>query len=139
MVCDIYRLFFKGDLNYLFYNKNEVYGCFQSSHKMIETQGNAKLHVLRSDNGREHLDKNCQEYLTKNGIVSQLICVNKPQQIGIAESKITSLRSGSIIDLYDKDFQKYWGDSILTTSHLINQMPISVLGFKVMFPCFHPQ
>lgn len=55
---------------YLLHNKNEVYSCFQSFHKMIETQFDGKIRVRR-ENVREYIDKNFQEYLTKNGIVSQ--------------------------------------------------------------------
>lgn len=50
---------------YLLYNKNEVYGCFLSFHKMIETQFDAKIRVLQSDNGKEYIYKKFQEYLTK--------------------------------------------------------------------------
>lgn len=38
--------------------------------KMIETQFDGKIRVRR-ENVREYIDKNFQEYLTKNGIVSQ--------------------------------------------------------------------
>lgn len=67
---------------------------------MIETQVDAKTRVLQSDHGRGHIDENFQEYLIKKGIVSQLTCVNTPQQDGIAERKKSLLiRSGSIIDI----------------------------------------
>ena len=43
--------------------KNEVNLLFQNFHKMIETQYNAKVRVLRSDNGGEYQSSNLQKYL----------------------------------------------------------------------------
>ena len=49
--------------------KNEVNLLFQKIHKMIETQYNAKVRVLRSNNGGEYQSSNIQKYLEKHGII----------------------------------------------------------------------
>ena len=43
---------------YLLKAKNEVFSCFQSFHKMVRTQFDANIKVLRSDNGTEYIDGN---------------------------------------------------------------------------------
>ncbi|RVX07045.1 Retrovirus-related Pol polyprotein from transposon RE1 [Vitis vinifera] len=54
---------------------------------MIETQYNAKVRVLRSDNGGEYQSSDLQKYLKEQGIIHQTTCSNTPQQNGVAERK----------------------------------------------------
>ena len=72
---------------YLMKSKYEV-NLFQNFHKMIETQYNAKVRVLRSDNGGEYQSFDLQKYLEGHGIIHQTTCSNTPQQNGVAEQKI---------------------------------------------------
>ena len=67
--------------------KDEVNLLFQKFHKMIETQYNAKVRVLRSDNGGEYQSSDLQKYLEEHGIIYQTTCSNTPQQNGVAEWK----------------------------------------------------
>ena len=67
--------------------KNEVNLLFQKIHKMIETQYNAKVWVLHSDNGGEYQSSDLQNYLEEHGIIHQTTCSNTPQQNGVAERK----------------------------------------------------
>ena len=67
--------------------KDEVNLLFQKFHKMIETQYNAKVRVLRSDNGGEYQSSDLQKYLEEHGIIHQTTCSNTPQQNGVAEWK----------------------------------------------------
>ncbi|RVW98129.1 Retrovirus-related Pol polyprotein from transposon TNT 1-94 [Vitis vinifera] len=67
--------------------KDEVNLLFQNFHKMIETQYNAKVRVLRSDNGGEYQSSDLQKYLEGHGIIHQTTCSNTPQQNGVAERK----------------------------------------------------
>ncbi|KAJ9682154.1 hypothetical protein PVL29_018172 [Vitis rotundifolia] len=67
--------------------KDEVNFLFQNFHKMIETQYNAKVRVLRSDNGGEYQNSDLQKYLEGHGIIHQTTYSNTPQQNGVAETK----------------------------------------------------
>ena len=49
--------------------KDEVNLLFQKFHKMIETQYNAKVRVLRSDNDGEYYSSDLQKYLEEHGII----------------------------------------------------------------------
>ncbi|KAJ9672633.1 hypothetical protein PVL29_026026 [Vitis rotundifolia] len=67
--------------------KDEVNLLFQKFHKMIKTQYNAKVRVLRSDNGGEYQSSDLQKYLEGHGIIHQTTCSNTPQQNGVAKRK----------------------------------------------------
>ncbi|RVW94721.1 Retrovirus-related Pol polyprotein from transposon TNT 1-94 [Vitis vinifera] len=67
--------------------KDEVDLLFQNFHKMIDTQYNAKVRVLRSDNGGEYQSYDLQKYLEGHDIIHQTTCSNTPQQNGVAERK----------------------------------------------------
>ena len=58
--------------------KDEVNFVFQNFHKMIETQYNAKVQVLRSDNGGEYQNSDLQKYLEGHGIIHQTTYSNTP-------------------------------------------------------------
>jgi transposase InsO family protein len=68
-------------------SKGEVNLLFQKFHKMIETQYNAQIQVLRSDNGGEYQSSEHQQYLETYGIINQTTCSNTPQQNGVVERK----------------------------------------------------
>ncbi|RVW97617.1 Retrovirus-related Pol polyprotein from transposon TNT 1-94 [Vitis vinifera] len=81
--------------------KDEVNFLFQKFHKMIETQYNAKVRVLHSDNGGEYQSSDLQKYLEGHGIIHQTTCSNTPQQNGVAERKNWHLLEGE----YHKEIQ----------------------------------
>ncbi|KAJ9671110.1 hypothetical protein PVL29_027210 [Vitis rotundifolia] len=66
--------------------KDEVNLLFQKF-KMIETQYNAKVQVLHSDNDGEYQSSDLQKYLEGHGIIHQTTCSNTPQRNGVAEQK----------------------------------------------------
>ena len=48
---------------------------------------NAKVQVLRSNNGREYQSSDLQKYLEGHDIIHQTTCLNTPQQNGVAKWK----------------------------------------------------
>jgi hypothetical protein len=58
--------------------KSEEYSCFQKNYKIVCTQFNTKVQVLRSDNGTKYIDNTFQSYFDDHGIVHQTSCVNTP-------------------------------------------------------------
>ncbi|RVX13195.1 hypothetical protein CK203_018029 [Vitis vinifera] len=52
---------------------------------VIETQYNAKVRVLRSDNGGEYQSSDLQKYLEGYDTIHQTTCFNTPQQNGVGE------------------------------------------------------
>jgi transposase InsO family protein len=56
-------------------------------YKMVETQFEKKVKVLRSDNDTEYTNRTMQNFLQNNDIVHQTTCVSTPEQNGVAERK----------------------------------------------------
>ncbi|RVX12128.1 Retrovirus-related Pol polyprotein from transposon RE1 [Vitis vinifera] len=84
--------------------KDEVNLLFQNFHKVIETQYNAKVRVLCSDNGGEYQSSDFQKYLEGHDIIHQTTCSNTPQQNG--------------------------GEAITSAAYLINRVPSSSINFQ---------
>ncbi|RVW62390.1 Retrovirus-related Pol polyprotein from transposon TNT 1-94 [Vitis vinifera] len=98
---------------------------------MIETQYNAKVWVLRSDNGGEYQSSDLQKYLEGHGIIHQTTCSNTPQQNGVAERKnrhLLEVVRASLIAA--KTPISYWGEAITSAAYLINRVPSSSINFQ---------
>ncbi|XP_070049765.1 uncharacterized protein [Nicotiana tomentosiformis] len=98
-------------------------------------QFNVKIRMIRSDNALE-LGKGTQEvaFLASEGILHQLSCVATPQQNRIVERKhrhLLEIARGLMFQ--SKLHMSYWGESILTATHLINRMSSSVLKGKTLY------
>ena len=111
--------------------KDEVNLLFQNFHKMIETQYNAKVRVLRSDNGGEYQSSDLQKYLEGHGIIHQTTCSNTPQQNGVVERKnryLLEVVRTSLIAA--KTPISYWGEAITSAVYLINRVLSSSINFQ---------
>ncbi|WJZ94687.1 hypothetical protein VitviT2T_013525 [Vitis vinifera] len=98
---------------------------------MIETQYNAKVRVLRSDNGGEYQSSDLQKYLEGHDIIHQTTYSNTPQQNGVAEQKnghlLEVVRASLIVA---KTPISYWGKAITSIAYLINRVPSSSINFQ---------
>ena len=111
--------------------KDEVNLLFQKFHKMIETQYNAKVLVLRSDNSGEYQSSDLQMYLEGHNIIHQTTCSNTPQQNGVAERKNRHLLEVVYASLIAaKILISYWGETITSVAYLINRVPFSSIKFQ---------
>ena len=72
---------------YMMKHKSEVLRCFQDFHRMVATQFDSKVRILRTDNGAEYVNKEFAAYLSEEGILHQTICPGTPPQNGVAERK----------------------------------------------------
>lgn len=68
-------------------NKSQVFSCFKRFHKMVHTQFDAKVQILKNDNSTECMDGLFQSYLAERGIIHQTSCMNIPNQSGVTEHK----------------------------------------------------
>uniref|UniRef100_A0A034WSQ9 Retrovirus-related Pol polyprotein from transposon TNT 1-94 n=1 Tax=Bactrocera dorsalis TaxID=27457 RepID=A0A034WSQ9_BACDO len=66
-------------------SKDEVFENFVTFKKMVECQIGRKIKVLRSDNGREYINKRFDDFLKQQGVTRQLTVPYIPQQYGVAE------------------------------------------------------
>ena len=67
--------------------KSEANQIFKTFNTMIQTQFQAKIQILKSDNAKEYFNSILNDYLLSHGIVHQSSYVNTPQENGIAERK----------------------------------------------------
>ncbi|XP_010260889.1 PREDICTED: uncharacterized protein LOC104599848 [Nelumbo nucifera] len=110
---------------------NEICFQLQSFFKLVKTQFSTVIKSVRSDNGTEFLSQECHSFFTDLGVLHQKSCVYTPQQNGVVERKHRHLLQLAQVLIFQVDLRiKFWGDALLTTTHLINKLPSVVLSWK---------
>ncbi|KAJ7961715.1 Retrovirus-related Pol polyprotein from transposon TNT 1-94 [Quillaja saponaria] len=89
---------------YLLRAKNEVFTCFQMFHKLVCTQFDCKVKILRSDNGTEYTEAERKNRHLLEVARSLMFTMNVPKA--------------------------YWGDAVLSAAYLINRMSLRTLDFN---------
>ena len=111
---------------YLLKEKFETTNVFQTFHRMIQNQFQAKLLVFRTNNGGDIFASTLG-----NRIVHQTSYVDTPQQNGIAKRRNKHLLDIAWALSFTMGVPKYlWGEAIQTVCYLVNRMPTKVLNFK---------
>ncbi|KAL2225521.1 UNVERIFIED_CONTAM: Retrovirus-related Pol polyprotein from transposon RE1 [Sesamum indicum] len=108
---------------------------------MVETQFGVKIKVLRSDNGSEFVNLNCQNLHQRLGIIHQTSCIYTPKQNGRAESKHRHLLNVARALLFKASLPlKFWGNYILAATYIINRTPTDILGWSTPYQALnrHP-
>lgn len=98
---------------------------------MIQTQFNAFIKIVRSDNGGKYLSSSLSTFLHDHGIIHQTTCVDTPQKNGAAKQRnrhLLEVTWSLMIDMHGP--KSNWGDALLATTYLINRMPSCVTDFK---------
>jgi hypothetical protein len=118
---------------YLTKTKSEVFSYFQSFQKMICTQFDAKVKILRTDNGTEYMEGGFRAYLDSHGILHQTSCVYTGEQNGVVERKNRHLLEVTRSLLLTMNLPKpYGGDAVLAAAYLINRRPLKTLNFRAL-------
>ena len=68
-------------------SKSEVNLLFQNFHKMVCSQYNAQVPVLRGDNGGEYLSFELKRYLKAHGTIIKLLVPIHPNRMGCGAEK----------------------------------------------------
>ena len=98
---------------------------------MVQNQFGVKIKGLRSDNAKDYFNHFLSSYFQKEGIIHESSCVNTPQQNGVAERKNGHLLAVTRALLFQQHVPKsYWGEAVLTSTHIINRLPSTTLGLK---------
>ena len=71
--------------------KSEAFEKFKKFRAEVENQLGKHIKAIQSDRGGEYLLRDFKDYLTQNGIVSQLTAPRTPQQNGVAEKRNRTL------------------------------------------------
>ncbi|KAL0386160.1 UNVERIFIED_CONTAM: Copia protein [Sesamum radiatum] len=119
---------------YLMHHKSQTLQILSNFFPKIHTQFDTKVQAIRTDNGSEFLSLPCQELFQKHGILHQKTCFYTPQQNGVVERKHRHLLQVARALMFESYLPRhFWGESILTATHIINRLPSVTLGWKSPF------
>ena len=116
-------------VSYIFLLKHKFNVSFvlPNFHNMIKNQFGVTIKGFWSDNARDDFNQVLAPYFQHEGIIHELSCVNTSQQNGIVERKNDHLLDTTRTFLFQKHVPKsYWGEVVLTITHLTNQLPSRV-------------
>ncbi|KAL0641314.1 hypothetical protein Bca4012_102595 [Brassica carinata] len=112
----------------LIQTKDRVLEAFKNFQNYVTNHYNAKIKILRSDNGGEYISNAFKSHLAKHGIVHQTSCPYTPQQNGVAERKNRHLMEVARSMMFHANVPKrFWGDAVQTACYLINRVPTKIL------------
>jgi transposase InsO family protein len=118
-LLDVYTHF---TVIYLLKNKYEVTDTIKEYAERVEAKWNLKIAKLRSDNGREYLNNNMQEWCKRKEIEMNLTVPYTPQLNGKAE-RLNHTLMEKIRALIGKSALKkeMWGEAAYTAAYLLNR------------------
>ncbi|KAL0458745.1 UNVERIFIED_CONTAM: Copia protein, partial [Sesamum latifolium] len=109
---------------FLLHPKSHAIPTMSSFLTKVSTQFEAKVRVIRTDNGSEFLSLSFQTLLQTHGIEHHKTCTYTPQQNGVVERKHRHLLQVARALMFESDLPRdFWADSILTATHIINKLP----------------
>lgn len=119
---------------YLIRSKDEVLEKLREFVKLMQNKFHKKPKVLRSDRGKEYVNKAVKDFLKKEGIEMQLTAPYSSQQNGVAERKNRYLIEMTRCLLIDANLPNtYWGEAIITANFLENLSPTKGNGNKIPY------
>jgi len=119
---------------YLIKHKSEVLKCFQNFSSLIENQYDARVKVLRTDNGTEYVNNEFGNFLSAKGILHQITCPDTPPQNRVAERKNRHILEVARSLMYTMNVPKFlWSEAVMTAVYLINRTPSRLLGWKTPY------
>lgn len=115
---------------YLLKQKSKVNHVVPQFLCMVKNQFDMIIKRIWSDNVKDYFSHNLNSLCQNEGIIHESSCFKTPQQNDIAErKKQTFVKPNTCYDI-SKVPKKYWGETILTASYLINHLSSCFLASK---------
>ncbi|UYV70680.1 K02A2.6-like, partial [Cordylochernes scorpioides] len=109
---------------YLLKGKDEVYEKIKDYVISAHTEFGKNIQTIRTDNGREYVNRQVEDFLNQSGIKHQLTVPYSPAQNGVAERKNRSLMEMTRCMLFDSGLpQSLWAEAVTTANYLHNRIP----------------
>ncbi|KAL2905680.1 Retrovirus-related Pol polyprotein from transposon RE1 [Bienertia sinuspersici] len=110
--------------------KSDVSQIFAQFVNFVATQFHASVKAVKTDNAKELCEGSIKHFYLDKGIEHFKSCNHTPQQNGVVERKHRHLLETSrALYFQSKLTNQFWDVCVLTAAHIINRMPLSVLGF----------
>lgn len=111
-------------------DKTQCSAILKNFFKIVNTQFGTQVKTIRIDNGTEFFSNKCTELATYLGIIHQRSSPYTPQQNSVIERKYRHLLKTARATRFQAGFpKKFWVESVLTTTYVINRMPMQQLGW----------
>lgn len=108
-----------------------MFTTFQAFVKYVTNHFHANIKIIRTDNDTEFFNHQFSHFLSSLEIQHQSSCPYTPQQNARVERKHKHLLEMTRSLRFQSGLlAKYWGECLLTATHLINLLPTPVLQFK---------
>ncbi|KAL2240968.1 UNVERIFIED_CONTAM: Retrovirus-related Pol polyprotein from transposon RE1 [Sesamum indicum] len=118
--------FSRATWTFLMRHKSQTFVTLTTFFAQILTQFSCKIKSVRTDNGSEF------------GVLHKKSCTYTPQQNGVVERKHRHLLEVARALMFQSHLPNiFWGDSILTATHIINKLPTPTLNWKSPFEVLH--
>lgn len=112
-------------------DKSEVAEIFEEFRSRMERQTSKKIRTLRSDNGREYVNRAMDQNLRRLGIRHQKMIPYTPEQNRLANRMNRTIVERAKAMLFDAGLPKvYWAEAVATATYLINRSPAAGLKGK---------
>ena len=109
---------------FLMSSRDELLNIYRNFVNMVKNQFSKTIKVFHSDNACELIQHAFEHILYSHGIVHQFSCPGTSQQNGRAERKIRHiLDTVRALLLSSKVLVPFWGEAVLTVTHVINSIP----------------
>ena len=92
---------------------------FKIFNNIVQSQFQTKIQVFRTNNRKEYFNKFLGDYFVKNSIFYHSLCMDTPQQNGIAEHKNKHLLEVAKSLLFTTQVLMYlWGGKLYSSLHI---------------------
>lgn len=104
----------------------------------VKTQFKKTVKIVKSDNGREYVNKKLKNVLAKNGTLLELTAPYNPKQNGKAECEIRTLTERARSMLHGRGLPRtLWGEAMITATYLRNMTCTFKNGNQTPFEFWH--
>lgn len=119
---------------YFISSKTEVKDKFVLFQTFVENELDKKIKAVRTDGGKEFVNKEFTDYLALKGIQIQRSAPYSPQQLGVAERTHRSITEKARTLLAESSLPKvFWQDAFQVAVYLKNRSPHRALGGQIPY------